>query len=395
MEQSPATSEKIGKAPGADALPSSLYVDHNATSPMRPIALQAIREVALSHGNPSSIHRAGQNSRRRLDEAREDIRRLVQAPEARVIFTGSGSEADNLGLRILTKYGSPSAKRILLAPLEHPAVLAMAEALRKEGFIIDHLPVKSTGQVSLDDLKTLPTEAYCLAALMVAHNETGVLQPVQELCAWGQEHRIPVHVDAVQGAGKIPLDFKALGATTMALAGHKFGGPKGIGALILDKGLPVEPLWEGGAQEYGYRPGTQATALAAGMGAAAEEATSEGFLSHLAPWRDEFEKHLRERHDVFVVGEKAARLPNTSLMGFRGFRSYELLDRFENKGIFVGAGAACHAGIQTPPKLLTAMGFSDEEALSVVRFSFGHDTTSEQITELTQRVGEVLQELES
>ena len=293
-----------------------IYLDHNATTPLLPEVLEAMRECyAAPYLNPASQHEFGRRARRRLEDARERIGELVGANLSgrdadTVVFTSGGTEANNLAIRGLLVRGnragaSPSlSSRLIISDLEHPSITALADELSKSGYQIDRLSVASDGVIELEDLpRKLHTDTRLIAA-MLANNETGVLQPVAELAALCAEHDVPLHTDATQVVGKLPVDFRALGAATMSFAAHKFHGPLGIGALVVRHGVELAPQFFGGFQQAGLRPGTESVALAVGMLTALElwHAEQDARRQRLTALRDDFERTIlagwpeRDRH---------------------------------------------------------------------------------------------------
>ena len=372
-----------------------IYLDYNATTPLRPEALLAMEAFVQFPGNPSSPHRWGQRARVEIDEVRLALKELVGTCSGEVIFTSGGTEADNLAMTCWVEEGLARGRhRVVRAPIEHPAVVESAEALERLGAQIEMAPVSASGRVDLEAMAGMLDEKVSVVALMLANNETGVVQPVQEVAALAQKHGARIHCDGVQGTGKIQIDFDSLGIDSFALSGHKFGGPKGVGALVIQKGAPVKPLWGGGGQEEGRRPGTEAAALIVGMGAAARAA-----LSHLnaegasSESRDRFEAGVALMEGTSVVGAEAPRLPTTSSVCFHGRRSHQVVAALDAVGVCVSGGAACHSGEAAPSKTLLAMGLSAEAASGTVRFSFGAETTLEEVDEVLERLGRVLNEM--
>ncbi len=345
----------------------AVYLDHNATTPIRPEARRAV-EAALAHaGNPSSAHRFGRAQRRAIEDAREQIARLVDARPEAVVFTSGGTEANALAL------SGAGRRRILVSAVEHPSVLAAApEATR--------IPVDGVGAVDLAALeKTLAASPEpALVSVMLANNETGVIQPVAKIAAIARRAGAIVHCDAVQAAGKIALDIRALGVHLMSLSGHKFGGPMGAGALIVDDAVPLVALIRGGGQERGRRAGTENVPGIAGMGAAAEAARAglEEF-SRLAALRDEMEARVLATAPAAVIaGLGAARLPNTSCFALPGLAAETQVMALDLAGVAVGQGAACSSGKTKASPVLAAMGFDADLAASAIRVSLGWTSTA-------------------
>jgi cysteine desulfurase len=358
-----------------------IYLDYNATTPVRPEALAAMARQALEVGNPSSLHAAGQRARVALEASLEDVAALVGAGGRRVVLTGSGSEANDLAVVGLGRARARAGhRRLLVSAIEHPCVRAAAEVLAREGLVTDVLPVGASGMVELSTLADRLGPDVALVAVMLANNETGVLQPLAEVARLAAAHGVPVHTDAVQAAGKIPIDFGALGVASLALAGHKLGGPKGVGALVLADGVEPEPLWDGGGQQGGLRSGTPAVTLAAGLAAAARASLAElPLVPARAVGRDTLQGRLLALAGAFAVGHGSPRLPNTLALGFEGVPAQRLVEALSARGVAIGAGAACHTGEPKPSSVLLAMGVPAARALEVNRFSSGFATTAAEL----------------
>jgi cysteine desulfurase len=350
-----------------------LYFDHNATTPLRPEVRERMAEAVSAPGNPQSPHAAGQAARRLVERASASVRRLVGAPETwRVVHTGSGTEANALAVLGIGRQRARLGKtRVLVSAIEHPCV---ARAAAELGLTVDTLPVTALGQVDVEAARTRLRDDVALVAVMLANNETGVLQPVRELASMCAGLGVPLHTDAVQAAGKVTLDAQSLGVVSLAVAAHKLGGPKGAGALIIRQDAEILQLWGGGPQEHGLRPGTQAVPLCVGLGAAAELAVNG--LAHVAAWRDELEGVLSKVPGTFVIGAGAPRLPNTSALGFSGHVARSVVLAASARGLMLGAGAACHGDEVKPSGVLLAMGVLPERAVEVVRLSLGFDTSA-------------------
>lgn len=380
-----------------------MYLDHNATTALLPAARDAMAEAARLGGNPASLHALGRQARRRVDDAAIALLQLVGAPQGEVVFTGSGSEADALGLAGLARArrAAMGATTVVVSAIEHPAIEACAAQLAAEGFTVRCLGVDAGGRVRPGDLAALFAEvtpqAVAVVSVMLAHNETGVLQPVAELAALAAQGGVPMHTDAVQAAGKIPVDFAALGVTALSLAAHKLGGPRGIGALVMTKKTTLVPLWGGGGQQGGWRSGTPAVPLIAGFGVAAQAASAAvADPGHAAAraWRDAFEARLAARSpQSFVIAQASPRLPNTSLAGVRGVAATALVDGLSARGIMVSAGAACHAKTAVKSRVLAAMGVPNDDAVAAVRFSCGWNGSFESMDALLESIFQVIEDL--
>jgi len=366
-----------------------IYLDHNASTPVRPEVREAMASaLADLHANPSSMHREGQRARAAVERAREQVAALVRARADEVTFVSGGTEGDHAGLLGLAWAAEARGKRLGLPAIEHHAVHGAGDVLARLGFAITHLPADDAGRTRVDAVAALPADAT-VVAMMLANNETGVLQPVAEAARAAAARGIRLHCDAVQAAGKVPVDVAALGADTLAISAHKLGGPKGIGALIVRRGTPWEPLFRGSGHERGRRGGTENLPGIVGFGLAAELAAreQESEAARLAGLRDRLEAAMRRAApDVVIHGAAAARLPNTSNASFPGARSDHLLMALDARGIAVSAGAACASGAVEPSPVLAAMGVPREVAVCALRFSLGRTTTAEEV----ERAGEEL-----
>ena len=343
-----------------------LYLDFNATAKIRPEVIDALGSAMAQVGNASSVHGAGRTARKDVEDARRKVAVLVGAAPDQVVFTSGGTEADNQVMQMC----DPS--RTFVSSIEHPAVLDACPGAHR-------VPVTPDGVIDLKVLETMLAEAGApqLVALMLANNETGVLQPVAEAAEIAHGYGALLHCDAVQAVGKIPVDFAALGADAMAMTGHKFGGPQGIGALIVKSPDTVDCLMRGGGQERGLRGGTESVAHIVALGVAAEIAVErmDGYAA-LAEIRDRMEARLlQSTPGLRVFGGTAPRLPNTSKLMMPGVTSETQVMSFDLAGIEVSAGSACSAGRIEPPYVLSAMDVPDKEALCALRVSLGWDTT--------------------
>lgn len=363
-----------------------VYLDYNATAPARPDVIDMVKRVMSTVGNASSVHRAGQVARKTVETARAEVAALVGARPENVIFTGGGTEANNLALK---GFGD---RHLIVAGTEHGAVLAPAVMQDPESVI---LPVSADGLVDLAALESALTAAQkpCLVSIMRANNETGVLQPVDEIARIAHAHEAMVHCDGVQAAGKIPLDMNALDVDLLTLAAHKIGGPQGVGALIMRQDFLVAAQIIGGGQEMGRRSGTENVAGIAGFGVAARLA-KPGLADYagLAALRDDMERRLRAiAPGLRVYGGDVDRLPNTSCLTMPGVSSETQVMSFDLAGIAVSAGSACSSGKVAASHVLEAMAADRDEAMTAIRVSLGWNTTPAEI----DRFVEVWEELYS
>ena len=347
---------------------SRLYLDHNATSPLRPECRAAMIDAMDAPRNPSSVHAEGRAAKRIVEDARTALAGMVGAVRESVVFTGGGTEAIATAILGLVR-GGPRVERVLVSTVEHAATSAMAA---QAGVPVEVVPVTREGVVDLAALERMVADdAPFLLCLMLANNETGVIQPVTEAARIVRAAGGYVLCDAVQALGKLPLDFASLGADLMVLAGHKAGGPVGAGALVVTPGLAFQPLLQGGGQEERRRAGTHDVAAIAGLGALARVATPDAY-ARLAPMRDAMQAGLPE--GITVWGERAERLPNTLCFSAPGFASDAQVMTMDLAGIAVSAGSACSSGKVRRSGVLAAMGATDDEGASAVRVSLGWDT---------------------
>ena len=381
-----------------------IYLDHAAATSMVPAAVVAMSQILGTAGNASSLHASGRRARRHLEESRESIAASLGARPSEVVFTGGGTESDNLAVKGIfwarNKSGSPAAarRRIIASSIEHHAVLDPVLWLADtEGAEVTWLPVDHQGLVDPADLRaalTAHAEDTALVSVMWANNEVGTIEPIAELAAICREYGVPMHSDAVQAAGHLPLDFAASGLSAMSIAGHKFGGPHGIGALLLGRDVDCVPLLHGGGHERDVRSGTPDVAAAVGMAVALEHSVQE--LSVTVPavtnLRDQLFAVLTENTDDCVVNGPtgSARLPGNVHVSFPGCEGDSLLMLLDANGIECSTGSACTAGVAQASHVLTAMGVSTARARSSLRFSLASSTTRDDIDAVGAVIGEVV-----
>lgn len=350
-----------------------IYADANATTPLLPVVLDAMLPwLGSAHANPSGSYAAAKRARAAIDHARGQVASLICAEPEEIVFTGSGTESVNTALCSLHALcGSGAA---VVSAIEHSAVLRCVESLPRE---TRRVPVDAGGRVNVDALGEL-LDGAAFVSIMAANNETGVIQPLREVVEMAAARGLPVHTDAVQAGGKMPLDVKSLGVDLLSLSAHKFHGPTGVGVLYVRRGLKFEPLLRGGGQEGGRRSGTENTAGIVGMGAAAAIA-SAGVPAHPAAVRDAFEHAvLTNISGVTVNGDPAHRLPNTSHLSFDQCDAAGLLILLDGAGVACSAGSACMTGKQKPSHVQLAMGIPETRAKSSLRFSFSRLNTVEE-----------------
>ena len=356
-----------------------LYADANATTPLHPAVRESLAEAsARFFGNPASLHGTGRMAREALEEARGQVAGLVGCLPEEVVFVSSGTEGNHQAL--LSAAGAAGGRRrVLLSAVEHPSVAGAAEILEERGFAVEEIPVDGSGLLDLKALEGRLGDDVAVVSVLSAHNETGVLEPVESVGALCRRHGALFHTDAVQAAGKVPLRWREALPDYLVVAAHKFYGPKGIAALVVRRGAPVVPLLRGGGQEGGRRASTVAVPLAVAMGRAAEVALAEmGAWAAVEGFRDSLEDRLRGRFGARVFGREAPRLPNTSFFSLPGISAARMVAELDRRGIDVSTASACHSGQERLPRVLEAMGVPGEAAGTVLRISLLRHTTAEE-----------------
>jgi cysteine desulfurase len=361
------------------------YFDHNATTPVAPEVLKTVVScLDQTYGNASSIHHFGQAAKQRLEAARRQMASLLHARPAEIVFTGGGTEADNMAVLGVAR-ARTGARHVITTAIEHPAVLAACAQLEREGVEITWMPVGSAGIVDPDEIRRAMRPETVLVSVMHANNELGTVQPIAEIAAITQEAGVPLHSDGVQALGKIPVDVDALGVDLYSVSGHKLYAPKGIGALFVRKGARLAPLTFGGHHERDRRPGTENVPGIAGFGAAADlaERNLPAESCRLTELRDRLENAILDRiAGSGVNGARTPRTPNTTNLYFDGIDGEALVIALDLRGFAVSTGSACSSGAITPSHVLTGIGLSADRARSSIRFSLGHSNTAEQIDAL-------------
>jgi cysteine desulfurase len=370
-----------------------IYLDHNAITPVRPEAREAVGLALDAFGNPSSIHRAGRDARDLLDLSRDRVAGALGARPAEVVFTSGATEGAALAVRGVLAAAPQGRRRLVVTAVEHPCVLGLARQLASAGTPLTVVPVDGRGEVDPAAFAAALGPDVALACAMRANNETGVLLPVDRLAAAAREHGIPFLCDAVQAVGKIPVDVRTLGADAVLATGQKLGGPRGAGVLWLAPGLRLAPLF-GGEQERGRRAGTENLPGIAGLGAAVEAAAARRAeeAERIAALRDGLERGLlaavpRAR----VNGAGAPRLPGTCSMVFEGCDAETLLVAMDLEGLCASAGSACHSGSTRPSGVLLAMGLAPADARSTIRFSLGWSSTAADVDAALRIVPELVE----
>jgi len=385
---------------------TSVYLDHAATTPMLPAAVDALTSHLRDVGNPSSLHASGRHARRVVEESRETVAQALNCRPSEVVFTSGGTEANNLALKGI--YWSRLAAderrtRILATAVEHLAVLDPLHWLAEsEGAAVELLPVDQQGRLDVDAMRESierDPDSVALVSLMWANNEVGTLQPVSEVAALAAEHRIPIHTDAVQAVGAVPVDFAASGVDALTLTGHKLGGPYGVGTLVVRRELEVAPLLHGGGQERDIRSGTIDTPAIAGFAAAVELAVKDqaDHAERVAALRDDLIARVLDAvpgshvHGAAWQPGGAHRLPGNAHIGFPDCEGDSLLMLLDARGIECSTGSACSAGVPQASHVLLAMGCTDEQARHSLRFSLGHTSAASDVDALVEAIGPVVE----
>ena len=371
-----------------------IYMDNAATTKVsQPVVEAMLPYMTEIYGNPSSIHSFGRDARKALDRAREQVAKALGADPQEIYFTGCGTESDNWAIRGGAYAKKPKGKHLITSAIEHHAVLHTMAQLEVEGFEVTYLPVDADGLVNPEDLEKAFRPDTTLVSIMMANNEIGTIQPIEELAKIAKAHGALFHTDAVQAIGSVPIDVKKLGVDMLSLSGHKFHAPKGVGALYLKKGVRINPLMQGGAQERKQRPGTENIPYIVGMGVAIERAaaTIEQRNAYLIPLRDRLISGLLANiPEVRLNGHAVKRLPNNANVSVRYIEGEALLLSLDLVGIAASSGSACTSGSLDPSHVLLAIGLPHEIAHGSLRFSLSEDNTAEEveyvITELTKIV---------
>jgi cysteine desulfurase len=377
-----------------------IYLDHAATTPLDPAVLAAMLPYLVEqYGNPSSIHALGRTALDALDGARETVSAVLGAGPKEIIFTGGGSEADNLAVKgVALAQRQAGRTHVIVSAVEHHAVLDAAEALRPLGFELTLLPVDEHGRVGPNDLRAAIRSDTAVVSVMYANNEVGTVQPIAELAAICRERGVPFHTDAVQAPGLLPLDVSALGVDLLTIAAHKCYGPKGVGALYVRRGTPLMPLIHGGGQERRRRAGTENVAGVVGLAAAlrAAEERRASYAAHCAMLRDRLVSGvLAQVPEARLNGHPTERLANNANIALAGVEGESVLLLLDQRGIAASSGSACSSGSLEASHVLLAMGLPHDLAISAVRFTVGRSTTETDVEVVLEVLPGVVEQLRS
>lgn len=374
-----------------------IYLDHNATTCLHPEVLRVMEPYLKEQfGNASSSYRLGREAKIALEKSRKEVAECIGAQSHEIIFTSGGTESDNVAIRGIARSLRTEGNHIITSCIEHHAVLKTCQDLEKEGFRVTYLPVNAHGQVYPDDVRRHIERETILISIMFANNETGVIQPAPEIGAIARTEEIVFHTDAVQSIGKIPVHVDTLGVDLLSISGHKFHGPKGVGALYVRKGIPLVPIVTGGHHEHNLRAGTENVPGVVGLAAALSIATRNlsTVSQRISKLRQRFEATvLRKIDGVQINGVNAPRVPNTSNMSFHFIEGESILLHLDLKGIYASSGSACRTDLPEPSHVLIAMGVPARIAQSTIRFSLGKDNTDDEIDFVIESLIEITAKL--
>ncbi|HUN80357.1 MAG TPA: aminotransferase class V-fold PLP-dependent enzyme [Phycisphaerae bacterium] len=374
-----------------------IYLDNNSTTRVIEPVIEAMRRYwGVEFGNPSSLHRMGQNARHAIETAREQVAALINCTPREVVFTSGGTESDNLAI-LGTLRAHSTKKHVVTTAVEHPAVFSLCEQLQTEGYRVTFIGVDEQGHLDIDRFDSALTPDTAIASVMYANNETGVIFPIEKIVEICHARGVPLHTDAVQAVGKLPVDAKRLGASLMSISAHKIHAPKGVGALYVGKGVRLRSRQVGGHQERDLRPGTENVAAIVGFGEAARLARQrmqEGTNAKIAALRDRLEAGLLAAAPIArVIGDPKSRTANTTSIAFENLEAEAILIALSEEGVCASSGSACSSGSLEPSHVLKAMGIDQRWAHGAIRFSLSFETTQEEIDEALRIVPRVIERL--
>ncbi|MCX9014796.1 MAG: cysteine desulfurase NifS [Candidatus Methanoperedens sp.] len=359
----------------------SIYLDHSSTTQVKPEVAEAMYPYfSGKYGNPSSLYAIGREAKKAMEEARQKVADLIGAKKEEIFFTGSGTESDNLAIKGIAYKNRGKGAHIITSSIEHHAVLNTCKYLEKQGFDVTYIPVSREGLVNPDDVEKAVTDKTILISIMHANNEIGTLQPIREIGKLAKKNKIPFHTDAVQTAGKIPVNVDELNADLLSLSAHKIYGPKGVGALYIRKGTILEPMLHGGGHERNIRPGTENVPGIVGFGKAAELAREHlPEEEKLAELRDSLIRGILEIEDSYLNGHPKERLPNNANFRFSFIEGESMVLTLDMNGIAASTGSACSSTSLEPSHVLMALGLKPEEAHGSLRLTLGTGNTQEDV----------------
>ncbi|HEY5584896.1 MAG TPA: cysteine desulfurase NifS [Ruminiclostridium sp.] len=374
-----------------------VYLDHAATTYVKPEVFESMKPYFSEHfGNASSIYSIGRDSKKAVEEAREKVAKAIGAQSREIFFTGSGSEADNWALKCIADANKKKGNHIITSAIEHPAILGTCKFLEDKGFEVTYLPVDSEGIISLEQLKEAIKDSTILISIMFANNEIGTIQPIQEIGEIAREKGILFHTDAVQAVGNIPIDVEKMNIDLLSLSGHKFYGPKGIGALYIRKGVKISSFIHGGQQERGKRASTENVPAIVGLAKAIEMATEniDAYNKKLVNLREKtIEGIMAKVPYVRLNGHSSSRLPGNVNISFQFIEGESLLLMLDMKGVYGSSGSACSSGSLDPSHVLMAIGLSHEIAHGSLRLTFGDENTEEDVDYLLEVIPTIVSKL--
>ncbi len=375
----------------------TVYLDHCATTAIHPDVLEMMHPfMHNSFGNPSSIHALGRMAKEAIEEARRRVADLIGADTSEIIFTSGGTEANNLAIQGIAYASKDRGNHIITSSIEHHAVLKTCQYLERNGFAVTYLPVDHHGLVNPENVKKVLTGKTILISVMHANNEVGTIEPIKDIGRIAADRSIPFHTDAVQSAGKLPLDVKELPVDLLSLSGHKFYGPKGVGALYIRDGIRINPLFHGGNQEKGIRSGTENVAAVVGLGKACElaKATAPALMDEIRKLRDLLQERISTAvPDLKINGHPVFRLPNILSVSVPGLTGETILRDLDERDIAVSSGSACTSHLVEPSHVLSAMGLPKEIAQGTLRMSLGIMNTANEIEYAATCFAEVIEKL--
>ena len=374
----------------------TIYLDHAATTPVHPAVIERMLPYfGELFGNPSSVYTLGRRSMEALDSAHEVVAKLLNCRPTEIVFTGGGSEADNLAIKGIAYAPRRRGNHIITTAIEHHAVLHTCQQLEREGYTVTYLPVDGTGRVDSAAVEAAITDQTALVTMMYANNEVGTIQPIAEIGRICRARRVPFHTDAVQGGGLLDLDVQTLQVDMLSLSAHKFYGPKGVGLLYIRQGTRVQPQILGGSQERNRRAGTENVPGIVGAAEALRLAQTERSTEtmRLATLRDRLIEGMLRLPEIRLTGHRSERLPNNASFAIMGVEGESLLLNLDLVGVAASSGSACSSGSVEPSHVLTAMGFSAQESRGHLRLTLGHSSTDADIDFVLERLPQIVERL--